>query len=865
MEKFVDKLIEKSELAKSESDFTYFFNLLVYGEALTKIIVLSVAACLNQDKNRHQYRVLHGLVRASGIGEWSKELDDMLSGTASQHIDSSFREYQVDLTKKCAEGEWQYLAVERLADAMTCLGIESQVPQGKVDLKFWFRLFAELRNKTRGHGATPSSKAASASILLRESLDLLHNNLSLLNIPCAYVKRNLSGKYRVSAINNCYDSFDDLKTSNIISLEEGIYLSLGGYRKIELMLSDTDLQDFYISNGGFSNKKYELLSYFSDDKLSGNSADYMYPPGKLPPSESEGLTELRTAANCFTNVPGLNYEYINRLDLEDELFSLLMDDRRDLVTLLGRGGIGKTSLALTVIPRLFYEKKYEAIIWFSSRDIDLQDSGAKLVSADVITSEDIAKYFCHLVLSEEQLKSKEIDPVIYFQEQLTKSEIGPCLFVFDNFETTDNPIELYKWVDTYVRRPNKILITTRLRDFKGDYPLNVHGMTEEEATKLIDITSEKLGILNALTPSIREDIYRVSSGHPYIIKILLGELSVNSVNKSIKKVLAGSDEILVALFERTYAALSPCSQRVFLTLSSWNSSIPKKVLEVVLMTSFDDPQEVGRSIDLLIQYSMAEEVNSEKDGYCFIGLPYIATVFGKKKLSVSPLEPVVLSDSHLIQKFGPSKLDDKNLSLDSHVSRFIASLRVEQEDFSRYQDIIEQICFTSNINRLDFARWLLEDGSKTSLNKSVEVLTLYLENESNKTSALSGWRMLADVQRLLGHHHEEIHSLIQLAKATEIDFSELSNVANKVNQKFGKRLLVIDSHSVKSQLIKDLYSAMRERECEADATDLSRMAWLALNLGEREDALQLVKSGLSVDEDNQHCLSLRKQFSRDTA
>jgi hypothetical protein len=42
------------------------------------------------------------------------------------------------------------------------------------------------------------------------------------------------------------------------------------------------------------------------------------------------------------------------------------------------------------------------------------------------------------------------------------------LFVFDNFETVRSPAELYIWIDTYVRPPDKVLITTRFRDFKGD-------------------------------------------------------------------------------------------------------------------------------------------------------------------------------------------------------------------------------------------------------------------------------------------------------------------------------------------------------------------------------------------------------------
>ena len=48
----------------------------------------------------------------------------------------------------------------------------------------------------------------------------------------------------------------------------------------------------------------------------------------------------------------------------------------------------------------------------------------------------------------------------YMEEQLSQSEVGPILFVLDNFETVNDPVEIYNWLDTYIRNPNKLLITS---------------------------------------------------------------------------------------------------------------------------------------------------------------------------------------------------------------------------------------------------------------------------------------------------------------------------------------------------------------------------------------------------------------------
>jgi hypothetical protein len=163
--------------------------------------------------------------------------------------------------------------------------------------------------------------------------------------------------------------------------------------------------------------------------------------------------------------------YIHRVQLESELYERIMDDRHPVITLVGRGGIGKTSLALSVLHRLTQTKKFAAILWFSARDIDLLPQGPKLVKPDVLDEKDIAKEFVSLI-GPAEAQEKGFKATEYFANALTKSPLSePLLIVFDNFETVRNPLELYNWMNAYVRVPNKVLITTRFRDFKGDYPV----------------------------------------------------------------------------------------------------------------------------------------------------------------------------------------------------------------------------------------------------------------------------------------------------------------------------------------------------------------------------------------------------------
>ncbi|MBS4712967.1 NB-ARC domain-containing protein [Aeromonas caviae] len=862
MKKFLWKLQYKFDVSKDDSDSSYFFSLLVAGEAITKIITLISASALVYDKDRHQYRILYELVRASGLGDWSKAIDDLLVGTASQHLSPDFRTFQAEITKKTSCEDWRFQAVDELEKTLTILNEEYTKNNEKKDLKSWFRLFTELRNKTRGHGALLPHTISALVPHLEKSLLLLIENLTLLNVPSAYLKRNLNGKYRVTEIGEKSEAFDQYKKNNNIYIEDGVYVFIGGIRKIPLLLSDPDLTDFYLANGGFTNKKYELISYLTDDKKHGDSTIFLAPLGVLPPSESEGVGELINIDETFTNVPILSYDYIERRELEDDLHALLLDDRRAVITLLGRGGIGKTSLALKVIPRLYKENRFDAIIWFSSRDIDLHTSGVKLVTANVISHKDISLYYAKLVLSKEKANDKNFNAIDFFQNQLIKSEIGPCLFVFDNFETTSNPLEVFKWLDTYIRLPNKILITTRLREFKGDYPINVHGMTEYESEKLIIQTATQLGVEKYLSRGKIEDLFKVSAGHPYIIKIMLGELSKTQMKGSLPKIIAGSDEVLTALFERTYSVLNPCTQRVFLTLSSWNSAISRLALEAVLMRSIDDPLEVEKAIDTLIQYSLAEEFQSRTDSQYFISLPFTARVFGEKKLNVSPLKSIISGDVKLLQRFGPTKPDINKIALSPHVKHFLSTLENPSTDYTNNKELLERIGMSYNDCLPMISRWLHESGDENLWLEAKKYLYLYLESESLEENKCIAWNMLAEICRSLKEPFDEVHALIESSQYSQVDFSVLSNVVNKVNHMLSTQELKLENQDIKTELLSKIYDVVNKRKSEADAVDFSRIAWLALHLDRKNDARQLIEQGLALDPDDRYCQNLKLRFNK---
>jgi len=109
--KYLDKLFERLETARQDSDTALFYDLLFVGEAITKLVVAGLVAAVADDPQRSRYRQLHKLVRADGLGEWTMVLDELLTGPTAQHMKQEASQETRELTQACSPGEWQYDAV----------------------------------------------------------------------------------------------------------------------------------------------------------------------------------------------------------------------------------------------------------------------------------------------------------------------------------------------------------------------------------------------------------------------------------------------------------------------------------------------------------------------------------------------------------------------------------------------------------------------------------------------------------------------------------------------------------------------------------------------------------------------------------
>jgi tetratricopeptide (TPR) repeat protein len=856
-----NRMVERAELARADSDTSYFFDLLYMGELVLKFMVIELVAGLEKTTERHRYQIEYDLVRADSIGKWQASLDDILRGPASQNFCVESRDSIIAWSAKAGPGSesWQRSSVELLEGACELLDVPQGFdPRQRSSLEDWAKMFVALRNRTRGHGAPRSTKLGDACIRLEQSINSIVSNAPAFSRSWAYLKRGLSGKYRVSSFGGDREDFGYLTKQPEHSLSDGVYIFLGRPVRTRLVATDVDLTDFFLPNGNYRNRRMEFISYVTDLRREVEDEKFNLPVEARRRSETAALPEMGIVGDSFSNIPPRPVGYIQREGLERELSRVLSDSRNPVITLKGRGGVGKTSLALQVLHGAALEADYFAIVWFSARDIDLLPIGPRVVRPDILSLDDIATQFHGLLRPETKVKA----PIArsYMAECLSgEAQDGPFLFVFDNFETLREQAEVYDFVNTSVRIPNKVLITTRAADFKSDFPIEVGGMNRDEYSRLIHDQARKLNIQDLLSLSYEDELFEESNGHPYITKVLLGEVAASGKKATLKRVVASQENLLNALFERSFSNLSAAGQRVFLILCSWRSIVPRLGLEAVILRPANERIDVRRAIEELEKSSLVDPVSNLSAGE-FLSVPQAAAVFGKKKLITSSIRSAVEADLEFVRGFGTAASSDAGKGLLPRVRRFAAFIAQGADESGRLNQGISVLEFIAN----DYSpAWLVlselfEEAGE--LEESIRCLKRYLQEDGDDHVA---WSKLVRLQRKAGNEADEVSAAITLAEISG-EMDDLSSAMNRLNRLIANREVLVDPDE-RSLMIRKLRAMAEPRVGKADATDLSRLAWLCLSDKDSVAARRYAEMGLAAEPSNPHCIRLQAKLSADTS
>ena len=867
-QRLFSRIDDRIALDKEEGDYAYFRALCLKLEFITKVVTAGVVACIGDDVDRHRYSLEYKLVRADSIGVWVEVLHQALIGRPAQFFDSGAQALINDLKERVGPQDWRHSAVTNLDQAALEVGAETQLGGGKVALRQFFDIGAQLRNRSRAHGATTNDQCSRACSGLADGLDAVVAELGLFKLPWAYLHRSSTRrKYRVSPLLGDTSPFDYLKRERNIHLPNGVFLYLGRPVHVPLVFSDSDVLDIALPNGNHKRDTFETLSYVTNETVRQDGSAWSDPPSRLPKSVTEGDAVLGILGNTFANVPSKAYGHIPRPDLEDHLQEeLLKSDRHPIISLTGPGGIGKTAIAIAAIHGIAEREDppYNAVLWISARDIDLLESGPKPVSPRAVTQQDISRTAVELL--NELLGPPSGSPDVFFQNCLTEGAVGPTLFVLDNFETVQSPADVFRWIDTYIRPPNKVLITSRIQDFVGDYSIKIGGMTDEQAHKLVDQHAARLGITALLDSAYKEELISEADRHPYAMKILLGQVKKEGRAVRPQRIVASAStsNLLRTLFERTYGALSLDGQRVFLLLCSWKRAfVPEVAVEAVSLRPGTERFDVAEALQELYRFSLADKVFSKVEGEeeeAFVYVPLTAAIYGRSRLKVSPFRVEIEEDRKHLMEFGVGRREDADQGIRPRIDNLFRAVArqvsIDPTALTERLPVLESLAARAPRAYLRLADLVWDQAGDSE--RAKEYLRRYLAS-APPPEQQSAWLRLAELCQSSQDPAGEVHALSEAALLVASDQEALSDLANRLNNRI---------NSLKSRSFEDdwpgrvqgflgqVIGPMERHFNQLSATDCSRLAWLHLNAGNQERALDVARLGLERDPTNRHCKNL---------
>ena len=710
-----------------------------------------------------------------------------------------------------------------------------------------------------------------------EVIELIDTNLDLLRLGLIGCRKNLVGgpPSVVSSI-DITDAerrrFQELLDDQ--SEECAVYLLEAAndpkLHRLGLMKVNDNFDGYYLANGRFTSRDgtAEWLNYASGQFLRYSISEWSAPP---PVSETSAYDNLISRGNSFTNAPELIPDYIDRLKLHEELTDALVHRKNPIITLGGRGGIGKTSLALWAVREACLSEWFDIVLWFSSRDIDLTASGALDVSPDVTSFRDIVQRAVSLL----QEFGIDIDTTRPPEAQLG-SIIGAddsfsILWILDNFETVDNPRDIFSEFDTYVNHAkndlHKVLITTRHPSFKGDYQIQVDGMSEEEFSRLIAQEVMTLHIAERVSKRQVRELYTISDGHPYVAKIILGEIKRGRYTKS-RRILQSRDDVLGPLFERTVDYLDDDARHIYLLLCRWHSLIPFVALDLAVNCDREVRIDILRATQELKDYSLITVLDEHdaNDEWLWFDVPTPSRIFGRHRLQADPFQLKIDVEFRRLQRFGVSTLTNLSRREDL-VRRFWNSVRGEIEVKRQLQGMAETLGpWYPWFDRLGYSvprlwSWLareLEDRGRASEADKFYVRAVRAGDGMPYVSDL--WLDLARHREEQGRDKEALQAWVSRAVLPMAPFEDVSHAANKVNGWLARARVTLDKEERQS-LVGDLIERMEARSGEADAQDLSRLAWLYANVRRIEEGLAVARRGLTLRPGQRDCANFVRRFT----
>lgn len=275
-------------------------------------------------------------------------------------------------------------------------------------------------------------------------------------------------------------------------------------------------------------------------------------------------------------------------------------DKNALTMVIGRGGIGKSSLALEAVKRYYLSKskkhfRFDAIVWISAKNEEISFPNFLDTVARVM------EYTGVLQIAD--IDSKEIEVKQLFQK-------NRILLIVDNFETIADE-RIVSFIEAVCDNDRVIITTRENKIWNISYSsIYVEKLDDKEGISLIkhEYDNQSLDFNKVSTNSLSK-LLRATDGSPLAIKWAVGQIATTRlpIERIIASLQTGRGDVFEKMFSSSWRSLDEVSQSILYMLLFFS---PVASRDALFHASGLDEFSFDISISKLSRLSLIE-VNGE--------------------------------------------------------------------------------------------------------------------------------------------------------------------------------------------------------------------------------------------------------------
>jgi tetratricopeptide (TPR) repeat protein len=280
-------------------------------------------------------------------------------------------------------------------------------------------------------------------------------------------------------------------------------------------------------------------------------------------------------------------------DIVERLKNELAPERKQLVTLSGAGGLGKTTIAAEAARRL-YEVFDGQVVWSSA------DGRADFTLLSLL--DDIAAQLGRVDL-------RTLAPAEKGEQ--VRALVADALVVLDNYETVSEAEQ--KHIEAWFARTQcSALFTSRPR-VEGTVFVPVSAMSREEAAEFLEKLIGQTQDPQMFTPGVRERVYETAEANPFVMQWVVGQIDLAQEPGAVLEELKhGGGGAARRVFDRSFELplLGDDGRDALLALSLFAPSA--KVDALAAVAGFDEAGRASEAVKNLRRLWLVRGVDGNR-------------------------------------------------------------------------------------------------------------------------------------------------------------------------------------------------------------------------------------------------------------